>query len=57
MNNVVFGQYYNSNSWIHRLDPRTKILSLIIFMIGMFMVNTLQTLGIIFFGIIILLLT
>ena len=27
--NMVFGQYYNSNSWIHRLDPRTKILSII----------------------------
>lgn len=57
MNNVVFGQYYNSDSWIHRLDPRTKILSLIIFMAAMFFVNELLTLGIIFVFTIFLLLT
>ena len=26
---LVFGQYYNTNSFIHRLDPRTKIIGII----------------------------
>ncbi|MFA6627252.1 MAG: energy-coupling factor transporter transmembrane component T [Bacilli bacterium] len=25
---MIFGQYYHSDSWIHRLDPRTKIITL-----------------------------
>lgn len=41
---IVFGQYYNSNSWIHRLDPRTKLLSLIIMMISIFLVNNIYVL-------------
>ena len=41
---VVFGQYYNSNSWIHRLDPRCKLVSLIILMVSLFMVNNLYAL-------------
>jgi len=57
MNSVVFGQYYNSNSWIHRLDPRTKLLSLILFMVAMFFVNELTTLVVLFAFVIILLLT
>lgn len=41
---IVFGQYYNSNSWIHRLDPRTKLLSLIIMMVSIFLVNNIYVL-------------
>ena len=35
-NKVVFGQYFDTNSWMHRLDPRTKIISLFLLMIGVF---------------------
>lgn len=48
MNNVMFGQYYNSNSWIHRLDPRTKIISVMFLMISIFLLNDLISVGVCF---------
>ena len=41
---MVFGQYVNVNSWVHRLDPRTKILTLFMLMIGVFLVDNLYVL-------------
>lgn len=41
---IVFGQYYQSNSWIHRLDPRTKLLSVILLMVALFVVKNLYIL-------------
>lgn len=38
---MVFGQYVNADSWVHRLDPRTKIISLFTMMIGIFLINNL----------------
>ena len=37
-NKLIIGQYYNANSVIHRLDARTKLISLVLIMIGMFLV-------------------
>lgn len=51
---MIFGQYYDTNSWLHRLDPRTKIISLFLLMIGIFLINNIYLL-IIFFGLTILL--
>jgi len=50
MNNIKFGQYYNANSIIHRLDPRIKLISMILFMVGIFLVpmNNFYILGSIF---------
>lgn len=42
--NVVLGQYYNANSWIHRLDPRTKIICVMLFMIGVFFIESIYIL-------------
>ncbi len=39
MNNIVFGQYYNTSSFLHRLDPRIKIISLLLLMISIFVVD------------------
>lgn len=39
--NPVFGQYYHTDSWLHRLDPRTKILGTIIIIISLFLLNNL----------------
>ncbi|WP_324822282.1 energy-coupling factor transporter transmembrane component T [Sinanaerobacter sp. ZZT-01] len=36
---ITLGQYYPGNSWIHRLDPRVKIISTFAFLISLFMVN------------------
>ncbi len=41
MKNVTLGQYYPVDSWVHRLDPRTKILLTIALIVGVFMVNSL----------------
>ncbi len=38
MNNLAFGQYVDKNSIIHKLDPRCKIISLIIMMVAVFLV-------------------
>lgn len=38
---IVFGQYCNTNSWVHRLDPRCKIISVITMMIFIFLINNL----------------
>ncbi len=41
---VIFGQYYNSNSWLHRLDPRTKIVSIMVLMVAIFLIDNLYML-------------
>ncbi len=38
MNKMAFGQYYNTNSIIHKMDARIKIIITIIFMISIFLV-------------------
>lgn len=38
--NVTIGQYLDRKSVVHRLDPRTKILALILLLVSLFMTNT-----------------
>lgn len=52
--NVVFGQYHNTDSLIHKLDPRTKIISIIVLIIGLFLLTDMVSLSIAF-GIVIIL--
>lgn len=40
-NNITFGQYFEAESPIHRLDPRTKILLTIGYMVAVILVNTM----------------
>lgn len=35
---MVFGQYYSGNSVIHRIDARTKIITLIVMMVAAFLI-------------------
>jgi energy-coupling factor transport system permease protein len=35
LNDITLGQYYPSDSFVHRLDPRTKIISLFFLMSGL----------------------
>ncbi|MDR9853994.1 energy-coupling factor transporter transmembrane component T [Paenibacillus sp. VCA1] len=37
--NVIIGQYMETDSVLHRLDPRTKLLSLVVVMIGLLMLK------------------
>lgn len=36
--NIVFGQYIHRDSLIHKLDPRTKLLVLVLLMVGIFLI-------------------
>ena len=38
MNNITLGQYVPLNSKIHRIDPRMKIIAMIILMVGVMIV-------------------
>lgn len=44
LNDVTFGQYYPAQSFIHRLDPRIKILALIGFIVLLFVANNFYSL-------------
>lgn len=37
LSDITLGQYFPGNSFIHRLDPRTKILAVIIYIIAIFL--------------------
>ncbi len=37
MNNIVFGRYVNANTFVHKMDARTKIFLLILFSVGIFL--------------------
>ena len=41
MKNITMGQYYPVDSWVHRLDPRTKILLTIAMIVAVFLVRTM----------------
>lgn len=40
---ITIGQYFPGDSFIHRLDPRTKILSVLFFMVGIFGLSQLSS--------------
>ena len=43
-NKVIFGQYYDADSFIHRLDPRVKIIGLLTLFISLFFVDNIYVL-------------
>ncbi len=45
MRDVAFGQYYPSKSFVHRCDPRTKILFLIVYIVAVFLSKNFYALG------------
>ena len=45
MRDVAFGQYYPSKSFVHRADPRTKILFLIVYIVAVFLSANFYALG------------
>ena len=46
MSDVSFGQYYPANSFVHKCDPRLKILFLIVYIVAVFLANSFMALGI-----------
>ncbi|SFH58348.1 energy-coupling factor transport system permease protein [Pisciglobus halotolerans] len=43
MDKLIFGRYIPGTSWIHRLDPRAKLLATMFFIIIIFLANNWQT--------------
>ena len=41
LRDITLGQYYQTDSVIHRLDPRVKLVSTIVFIIGLFLVDNI----------------
>lgn len=41
MREITIGQYYDEDSIIHKLDPRVKLVSTIIFIVSLFVVNNI----------------
>lgn len=39
LGDITIGQYYPGDSFLHKLDPRTKIVAVLIYMISLFVVN------------------
>ena len=38
-NRIIFGQYYQTDSWLHKLDPRVKLVSLLGLIVSLFIIN------------------
>jgi len=49
LRDVSFGQFYPTDSFVHRLDPRIKLLLLIAYIVAVFLAKTFAGLGAVFF--------
>ena len=49
---ISFGQYYPSNSFVHKLDPRTKFLLTIVYIVALFFIpsNVSNKIGVPWYG-------
>ncbi|MBQ8295411.1 MAG: energy-coupling factor transporter transmembrane protein EcfT [Clostridia bacterium] len=45
MRDVSFGQYYPANSFVHKCDPRLKIVFLIVYIVAVFLAKNFYALG------------
>lgn len=45
LKDITIGQYLPGESFLHKLDPRTKIIAVIVYMISLFLVNNFWGLG------------
>lgn len=46
LNDITLGQYFPGNSYIHKLDPRTKILATFMYIVAIFLADSSLTYGI-----------
>ena len=47
LNNITIGQYFPGNSFLHRMDPRAKIIATTIFVVAIFLPNSPLAYGIV----------
>ena len=48
LKDITLGQYFPGNSFVHRLDPRTKLILLVAYIIALFMANSWLSYGLCF---------
>ena len=48
LKDVTLGQYFPGNSLIHRLDPRTKLIALVIYIVALFSAGNWLSYGLVF---------
>ena len=48
LNDVTFGQYYPAKSFVHKSDPRIKLLALIAYIVALFLAKNFYALGVCF---------
>ena len=41
LRDITIGQYYDVDSAVHRLDPRTKIVATMLYIIGLFCIKNM----------------
>ena len=47
LNNITIGQYFPGNSFLHRMDPRAKIIATTIFVVAIFLADSPLAYGIV----------
>lgn len=57
MESFVIGQYIKGNSWIYRIDPRVKIISLVLLIVITFLMPNLISIGCLLLGLTVLIIT
>ena len=45
MKDVTFGQYYPADSFVHKMDPRVKIVLSVAYIVAVFLVREFHFLG------------
>lgn len=46
LSNITIGQYFPGNSFLHRMDPRVKIVLLLLFLVEVFVFNSAASYGV-----------
>ena len=52
LKDITLGQYFPGNTLVHRLDPRTKLLCVIIYFIALFVANGIASTALVFLALI-----
>ena len=47
LKDITLGQYFPGDTFVHRLDPRTKLLAVILYIVALFNAKTVITYGIV----------
>lgn len=47
LKDITLGQYFPGNSFIHRLDPRSKLLLVVVYIVALFLAENLMSYGVV----------